>query len=268
MGTDAQSELAAQAAIPLAIKGRAAAIQANGVYLGFFDWLAFCGACKIRVVMLFGSNCIDLVATFAPGIAELQALPADSRGLVVVVTAMAGPELLEAHYNARGRPCMNHFVLGVPIAGSVPPPPSTIPQDRRGAPRAAILASRAAGFELKLTESCGNCALDTACMLLGRDRTAAEWKRLRLQVSRFMDGVAADLRLAGKFGTDVRTYGTEYRPVPPPTTPSSWHTSARIQKNWGRAGLCERPGCREGSLMDTVRNWLGLALGPGPVLPF
>ena len=61
MGTDAQSERAAQAAIPLAIKNRAAAIQANGVYLGFFDWLAFCGACKIRVVMLFGSNCIDLV---------------------------------------------------------------------------------------------------------------------------------------------------------------------------------------------------------------
>ena len=93
----------------------------------------------------------------------------------------------EAHYDAGGRPNMNHFVVGVPTksrsAGEVAASPASV-APAASCPRNVFVAAMAAGFGIVPTVRDGKCCAETMCIVFGVCPAPATMKALRLGLRR------------------------------------------------------------------------------------
>ena len=198
-GLDARSAAAAASAmsaeeIAAQIRGRAAEVQADRQYLGFFEWLHFAALSGTRRFMVFGSALLDLESVFAPGVHSLLALAAPSPEEIGPV-ACAGATL-EAHYDAEGRFHASHFVLGVPVAGEECARAHAAFAERSGsvisAPRSLHTAALSAGYGCILTVADGDCGPDTMCMLKGWGRSLTNRRSIRAALAEALRDCAED----------------------------------------------------------------------------
>ena len=274
MGATSHPALAAQ------MRKRAAAVRRDGVYVGFFEWLLFARLSSMRVHALFGRSVVDLISWFAPKLPELTALTCHPLGFVAVVVAGADP-MLEAHYDAAGRPYMSHFVLGVPLgcadkaeaaaspsaSASTGPPFGTAAASASGvaaarAPRCAHAPALEAGFALRATAADGNCGPHTMTLLQGLAGTAGQRQAMRYELGRHMEEVADDPHWQYAW----RACQEEY----PAKEPEGECGTERPSRRTGRRGLrlwCgarRRPVAAGGSGLSAAASAPVGGLGPPP----
>ena len=276
MGATSLPALAAQ------MRKRAAAVRRDGVYVGFFEWLLFARLSGMRVHALFGSSVVDMVSWFAPNLPELTALARHPLGFVAVVVAGADP-MLEAHYDAAGRPYMSHFVLGVPFecadkaeaaasaspsaSASTGPPFGTAAASASGvaaarAPRNAHAPALEAGFALRATAADGNCGPHTMTLLQGLAGTAGQRQAMRYELGRHMEEVADD-----PYWQNVWQACSEHYPAREPegecgTERPSRRTGRRGLRLW--CGARRRPVAAGGGGLSAAASAPVGGLGPPP----
>jgi hypothetical protein len=178
------------------IKGRAETIRSLGAFVGFFEFMVW-GQLRERVVhMLFGDNLVNLANLFGRPLANIGL---DNDCHVAAVSLVAGGDLRTAPDCGSG---VNHFVIAVPIVGSVPVASKS---------RSAAVAARKAGFALKLTDATGDCGIDAMTFFDGVGRTSASFGTLREELADFMVGHCDNLVWQEVFGLCAEAGG-----VPPP----------------------------------------------------
>ena len=171
------------------IHARALEVEEPCEWLGFFEWICWSVLRRVRVLMLFASHVVDLRARFAPGLA---ALPDDA-----VVHRVAAVRVVEGgawHSAEAAAGCpvdVNHFVIGVPIAGAAA---CAVHAEMPIVPNEALdasLAAAKAGWGLKATVCQGDCGVDVMAYHDGAERCADSWKAIRRELATFMRDIAA-----------------------------------------------------------------------------
>ena len=170
--------------------GRNIAFALCCVWLGFFEWVCWGAMRQATTLILFGSAFVDVRATFAP------ALPCPGPGAPVhrvgAVRVVEGGAWRSACTEDNVLVDVNHFAIGLPIAGvaasAVETAITAAPDDGSH----ASLAAAKAGWGLKATVCQGDCAVDVMAYHDGRERCADTWKGIRLELEKFMHGVAGN----------------------------------------------------------------------------
>ena len=159
-----------------------------GMYLGIFDWLCFQAVKRVRVLILFGSEVVDIWKIFG---LELPPISFDRTHHVAAVRLRGGSLRVPDGLGAG----INHFVIGVPAKNHAFGPSC----GDAGQPSCARKAGLRAGWLLKDTVANGDCAADCMCHMLGLPRNAASWRTMRNDVADYMASVAADERWHNAF---------------------------------------------------------------------
>jgi hypothetical protein len=161
------------------IRKRAKRLRRVGEFIGLFDWVVWGVQHQVNVLMLFGSNVVDIKEWFAPGMPQrfLSCLR------VAAVRAVGGRWL-----SAVGPgPNVNHFVLGVAcIRGKDRPVPDARPDQM------AVKAAMRAGWILRPTNSTGDCGIDAMSHHFSQPREAATWLAIRNHIADHMVRIADD----------------------------------------------------------------------------
>ena len=95
---------------------RAGQLSLVGAWIGLFDWLMYAALFKKRVLMLIGSNIIDIVKLL--GGADFG-LPANAPVCRVIAAWFEGGVSYVAVRGNSGAPRVNHYLVGTPLQGSV-----------------------------------------------------------------------------------------------------------------------------------------------------
>ena len=183
------------AALASQIRARAAVVQADRQYIGFFEWLHFAVMSGKRRFMIFGSALVDLETVFAPDVPALRTLAAPSAEEVCPVACTGGA--VEAHYDRDGVFQASHFVLGVPVAGEEGARAHAAyavrgPDGFSDDPRSLHTAALAAGFGCQPTVQDGDCGPDTMSMLLGWPRSLKTRRSIRAALAEALREGAED----------------------------------------------------------------------------
>ena len=205
-------------AMEQALLQRAARVRQPGAYIGFFEWLAFRSVRAFNVQMLFGSSVVDLGEVFGgsvPMVAELSVAR-------VVATKVSGPKLLSAVVPGSHLPDVNHYVIGIAAKGSAEPvaewPLSLAPAESYCLTASA--AAMKAGWQLRATQSAGDCGIDCMSYFAGLSRTPFVWRELRRELADFMGAVAGDIGWQNAFGVcqenDTAYQHLALAEIPPP----------------------------------------------------
>lgn len=169
------------------LRNRATEVRHPGVYLGFLEWVAFAHLYNRRVLMLFGTSIVDVMAVFAPGMDYAKPAQPVSDAHVACVKIGLNGALLAAH----GHPQVNHFVIGIPgprfeyIAAGA----NTNPGD---VALCAHEAAKCAGWSLKATIAQGDCGVDAMCWCLGYLQDHEARAAMRKRIASFLTEVAND----------------------------------------------------------------------------
>ena len=170
------------------IRLRAAQLRMDVEYIGLFDLTIYAALRKRRVRACFGTEVVDLIGLFAPWAnASLDETlrPANFVGCV----ATGGHKLVVATSEDGFFPKLNHWVIGLPVAGVV-----DLDAEAAAAPPKkyldARLAAGKAGLHVKVTVTDGNCGIDCMSFWDGTPRHKKTWAAIREEVADYMREVA------------------------------------------------------------------------------
>jgi hypothetical protein len=172
-----------------AIHDRAAALLQSGEWLGLFDLAVHAHASKVRLMIFFGDDVVDLLESVNPTAAAT--LPADCDVHWLVATTIDHDEVWAVHYQH----CMNHWIAAISDGASHPH--HTALEDVRLDARLQLGHSvrehyREKGFLLHDTIAQGDCGPDACLITAGLPRGYVAVKAWRLELFRAMVAVAAD----------------------------------------------------------------------------
>jgi hypothetical protein len=219
------------------ISERADVVRIPGKHIGFFELVVWSWLRRVRVLMLYGRNIVDVRAWFGVALPE-QVLVGTHRVAAVRVTTkgnwLSAPEV--------GSGIINHFVIGCAAVDRM-----VVEAPAAGRSLVVTTARRAAmsvGWTLKKTVAQGDCGPDSlAYHDDATNRSPEAWLGVREELARFMDTVQNQVvwqqvfracgeadpqpvlravpRSVGGMAPPVGSggLGTKRPPLPPPTLP-------------------------------------------------
>ena len=157
--------------------------------------------------MMMGSTITDIVNMFSDGLPKFE--PTATHRVIACELDGTG-RLWPAIVPGVAQPIVNHFVVGVPIAGSfaeiIKDMDDTTEHTTR---RLAGAAAKVAGWSVRLTNTAGDCGIDAMSYHDGKGRSALVWRNIRHEISYFIEKVAGDNAWQKAFaacGEHIRCY--------------------------------------------------------------
>ena len=191
------------------IRLRAADVRRPGQYTGLFEWMVFTELEKCQVLLLFGSNAVDVRAHVG---GDLPAVDS-SRTLRAVAAQMRsfGPPLAAA--GVAGSLQVNHWMIGKTLP-TVSCSSAALSEASAGADVSS--AARHAGWAVEPTNASGDCGVDVMSEFLGLPRNYVSWRSLRAQLSDKMITLASDPGWQSVFSVCGESAARLEPPVRPP----------------------------------------------------
>ena len=179
---------------------RAGQLSLVGAWIGLFDWLMYAALFKKRVLMLIGSNIIDIVKLL--GGADFG-LPANAPVCRVIAAWFEGGVSYAVVRGNSGAPRVNHYLVGTPLQGSAV---KAIPGEcshhevnvvsggsslsaKASMSTSRVLACHAAackGWHMHLTQAAGDCGIDCMCFFENIERTQQSYRSVRSRLCDFI----------------------------------------------------------------------------------
>ena len=170
------------------IAQRAREVERMGEYVGAFELVVWAHMEGVRVRLVVGGSLIDVLEYYSHG---LPALPADAREDIFVACNILvdglSRKLLAVDTSDEAEVAFGHYVIGTRCRRGVPV--SIGPVGSGVALRPVCLALGVAVVE---TQELGDCGVDAMCFHQGGARTPAGFKRVRLDLAKYMRSVAED----------------------------------------------------------------------------
>lgn len=162
------------------IRKRAAEVRRMGIYIGFWEWTVWSFLKDVLVLMLFGTEVVDVRRVFGPPAA------APTRGTHRVAAVQCeGGSYKSAVMRGRGHgPVCNHFLVGAARPGGVDSGVADAPVPAQG--RSAVRAAMRVGWVLRETTRAGDCGIDVMAYHSRLVRVPSSWKTIRNQLADFM----------------------------------------------------------------------------------
>ena len=153
----------------------------SGAYIGLLEWVLWGVLRERRVLMLFGSEVVDIFDLFAPGKAPTSAKQ-PCRVAAVRGTGEPGMWLSAAWAGSSqgqvaSQPRVSHYVIGVASEPSADAAACVGLAPRPGG--CARAAALRAGWRLVRTAEQGDCGIDAMAYFDGLPRNATSWQALR-----------------------------------------------------------------------------------------
>ena len=147
-------------AIAKEVEHRAAPVRYPGEWLWCFEWIAWGVMRQVRVHMIFGEHIVDMMHTFVP---DLYIHQPESTHHAIAVRIHEGSLLTSASLDSP-HPCVNHYVAGRPIAGTLSPKAASSMGPLHGNCEDAALAASRQGWLLEETDCGSDCGVNAmAC---------------------------------------------------------------------------------------------------------
>ena len=163
------------------IRRRATHVLTMGEHVGFWEWVVWSFLKDVAVLMLFGSDVVDVRRVFGPA----AGAPTNGVHRVAAVLLLADGSYLSAVApDNRGHvPNINHFVVGACSRKFVEDVATGPPHKKM---KCAVKAAMQIGWVLKHTQKMGDCGIDAMSYHAGLVRIPSTWQAVRRDLSKFM----------------------------------------------------------------------------------
>ena len=224
------------------IAQRANEVQRLGEYLGAFELVVWAHMEGVQVRLVLGGSMIDVLEYYGT---SLPAMPVDAREDIFVACNLSveglSRQLLAVDTSDEAKVEFSHYVIGRRCRWDVP-----VSTGRVGSDVALRPVCLALGVAVLETQSLGDCGVDAMCFHRGEARTPACFKRVRLDLAKYMRSVVEDENWQICFQA---CEGGGHNPDPPagPTAKSASETVRRT-------GSPESPDQAEAATKGTVES--------------
>ena len=243
------------ASVAAAIRGRARQVRKDGELIGLFEFCVFGCSKRVEVLLLFGSEVVDVLATFAPALKPHSAdLPKFRVAAVMGCTDWKSCVGRDGTVQALV-PHVNHYVIGLQSDPGAPTPFAVCPSG--SAQRAAMRAN----WVLRATNTQGNCGIDALCYHLGLPRVKYSWSTVRREMAEFMERNAEDIAWQEVF----QTCQEMHRPAPSPEFGNLGPPAGSVARLVGVSSVTSSSSSSAASVPSGASASSGSAASPPPV---